>query len=64
MTIVHGQQENFGKAVLAIASVKAKEMHENLIFIFGVHHICFYPDPKNKMRKKPFQIKTISLFGQ
>jgi len=45
------QQDNFGKAVLAIASVKAKEMHNDFIFNFGVHHICFYPDPKKQNEK-------------
>ena len=44
-------QKNFSKAVLAIASVKAKEAHKFFIYNFGMHHICFYPNPlKSKMR--------------
>jgi len=44
-TAVNKRQDNFGKADLAIASVKAKEMHN--VFIFGAHHICFYPHAHN-----------------
>ena len=45
LTIGHERQNNFGKAVLAIASVKAKEVHGFLNFYFGMHHICFYSMP-------------------
>jgi len=44
-------QDNFGKAVLAIASVKAKEMHNIFIFNFGVHPICFYPNAQIRNQK-------------
>jgi len=55
-------QKNFGKAVLAIASVKAKEMHDDFIFNFGMHHICFYPNPPmctfiRKLKKLDKRIK-------
>jgi hypothetical protein len=49
LTLGHGRQVNFGKAFLAIASVKAKEVHKFLICNFGMHHICFYPNPQKKI---------------
>ena len=42
-------QGNFGKAVLAIASVKAKEVHDIFNFYIGMHHICFYPNGQKKI---------------
>ncbi|MFA4852806.1 MAG: hypothetical protein WC599_09830 [Bacteroidales bacterium] len=51
LTYRHERQINFGKAVLVIASVKAKEVHDIINFCFGMHHICFYPNPQNKIGK-------------
>lgn len=51
LTLGQGRQDNFDKAVLDIASVKAKEMHHDIILNFGVHHICFYPDPQKQNEK-------------
>jgi hypothetical protein len=61
LTDRHGRQNNFGKAVLAIASVKAKEVHGIINFYFGMHHICFYPNPQ---KKRKHYDKNISLLVQ
>jgi hypothetical protein len=51
----HRQQNNFGKAVLAIPSAKSKERCICfLVFYFGMHHICFCPNSQN-----PFSINQL-----
>ena len=62
LTLGHGRQDNFGKAVLAIASVKAKEVHDIIIFYFGMHHICFYPNPQKQNGKLNHYKYSVSNF--
>lgn len=56
LTMIYGQNEkcNYSKAVLAITSIKAKEMHNDFIFNFGVHHIYFYSNTQKKIQPPKF----------